>query len=121
MIESALRSSCESFGDDCRVDSQSIEPNSFRSFEIRLGNAVDKGSVPQFQGQQPPEVRRVVPPSTTMLVEDFLHDLLIEVTALLCSAIGQCIVKQFAKLVVEPTPDRHTESLLLAIDDFIGY
>src|SRR6185503_15753328 len=65
--------------------------------------------------------RRVVAAAPPMFFKNLLDRALIEVTALPRAAVGQRIVKKFAKLVIEPAANWNSEALLLTVDYLVGY
>src|ERR1044071_9081445 len=55
-----------------------------------------------------------------MLVQNRFDRPLIEVASRSRATVGERVVEQLAKLVIEPALDRHAEALLLTIDYLVG-
>src|SRR5262245_45929557 len=97
-----------------------IELRAFGSRESRLRLPVNERASPKFQYEQAPELARVVPHATPVLIQNRQDRPVIEIAAFTRATVVQDVVKHLAQLVVEPAADRHVEALLGPVDDLVG-
>src|SRR2546423_5041363 len=81
-------------------------------------HVVNVGAVPEFEHEERPKLRRMIPPPVLVFVEQRLDVTRLDVTALARARLAERFAYAPAQLVVNPLLDGHAEALLGPVQNF---
>src|SRR5262245_13863628 len=94
-------------------------PSPLRADKTPRWLLVDKRAMPDFKHEQCPQLSGVVTRPAAMLLQQTCHGPLIKIIALASARVGEQVVQHLSEFPVDPVFDRHVESLLRTMDDFM--